>query len=304
MQGSKLQDREPDMERVLLRGADEHRLCGWVRGSGPVRVVFLHGIGDHARVWDAIALALPSDICSLCVDLRGHGDSSWSQHGEYARGDFGRDVEVVLQDLGPAPIALVGHSLGAWLALRYAALHGERLVALALLDVGLRVETSVAQRLREGLVREATSFASLESYLEHVRGRYWLAEPAALEAFARASVRHDDELGVMPKLDPAARSVLRDRDAFGDVWADLRRIACPTLVLRGAGSAVLSRQTAREMVDAHLPNGHLVEVPRAGHALLLDNPSETRRAVLDFLLPQLRSDAACVAEPQVQFDAS
>jgi pimeloyl-ACP methyl ester carboxylesterase len=67
------------------------------------------------------------------------------------------------------------------------------------------------------------------------------------------------------------------------LWDALGRVPCPTLVIRGAASDVLSAEIAERMADT-APRGSFVEVAGAGHSLMLDNPNGFRQAVTDFVL--------------------
>ena len=63
----------------------------------------------------------------------------------------------------------------------------------------------------------------------------------------------------------------------------LARISCPTLVLHGEHSPLLAGATVRRMVQEVLEDARAVEIPVAGHALMLDNPAAFRAALLAFL---------------------
>ena len=69
-------------------------------------------------------------------------------------------------------------------------------------------------------------------------------------------------------------------------WDALRRVPCPTLVVRGAASDVFSAETADRMVDEVLAQGRLAVVPRAGHSVMTDNPEGFRDAVAAFVLTE------------------
>jgi pimeloyl-ACP methyl ester carboxylesterase len=68
------------------------------------------------------------------------------------------------------------------------------------------------------------------------------------------------------------------------LWKALEKIPCPTLVVRGAASDVLSADTADRMVDEVLAQGRLVVVPQAGHSVMTDNPEGFAEAVTAFVL--------------------
>jgi pimeloyl-ACP methyl ester carboxylesterase len=69
-------------------------------------------------------------------------------------------------------------------------------------------------------------------------------------------------------------------------WAVLGRITCPTLVVRGAASDILSQDTADKMVDEVLADARLAVVPQAGHSVMTDNPEGFEEALSGFLLSE------------------
>ena len=97
-------------------------------------------------------------------------------------------------------------------------------------------------------------------------------------------------------MDPALRGgmVERDRDNLDPSdpmspeaqWKALAGIKCPTLVVRGAASDILSADTAEKMVDEVLADGRLAVVGRAGHSVMTDNPEGFEEAVSPFLLSE------------------
>src|SRR6201996_5837889 len=77
-------------------------------------VVFLHGGGQTRRSWGRAAAAVAErGWQAITVDLRGHGESDWSDDGDYRVTTFAHDVLEVLRALPPRPV-LVGASLGGF----------------------------------------------------------------------------------------------------------------------------------------------------------------------------------------------
>jgi pimeloyl-ACP methyl ester carboxylesterase len=69
-----------------------------------------------------------------------------------------------------------------------------------------------------------------------------------------------------------------------EMWTSLAKISCPTLVVRGAASDVLSAEIADRMVDEVLPQGKLAVIPQASHSVMTDNPEGFNHAVGTFVL--------------------
>lgn len=96
-------------------------------------VVFLHGMGLNAHSFDRTVLALGRP--ALSIDLAGHGRSDWRADANYRPDQLAEDVVIALDELAPAPVILVGHSLGALTAIAVAALRPNALRSLVLLDL-------------------------------------------------------------------------------------------------------------------------------------------------------------------------
>ena len=102
-------------------------------------------------------------------------------------------------------------------------------------------------------------------------GRFALKMDPALRGFGREQL-------------PPEEAAAREAELVQEQWQALERIPCPTLVVRGAASDVLSPETAERMVEEALPQGRLAVVARAGHSVMTDNPDGFREAVADFAL--------------------
>ena len=112
---------------------------------------------------------------------------------------------------------------------------------------------------------------------------------------ARHGLRRREDGSYALKMDPVLRGAMgftqspeeaeqREREWTAAQWEALARIDCPTLVVRGAASDILSPEIADRMVDEVLKQGTLVVVPQAGHSVMTDNPEGFRVAVTSFVL--------------------
>jgi pimeloyl-ACP methyl ester carboxylesterase len=151
-------------------------------------------------------------------------------------------------------------------------------------DIGPEIHLPGMERIRQMMSGAPERIESEEQAVEFVRR----ANPRMAEEGLRDRVRH----GLRPlagggfewKYDKVLRDMMRQggrRDTI-DLWEPLRRITAPTLLVRGAESDVLSADIAKRMIDA-LPDGRLVEIPRAGHTVPADEPEAFARAVRAFL---------------------
>jgi pimeloyl-ACP methyl ester carboxylesterase len=286
---------QPRSRRVPgAEGLDLH-LLEWSEAG--VALLCLHGFGNDAHIWDDFAPAVAPYYRTLALDHRGHGDSAWDPGRRYDHDTMVEDVERALDALGIERLVLVGHSLGGRIAALFAGRHPERMAGLVLVDIGPELDPRGVLRIRTEVEssREPV-FASVEEYGRLLSLHYPAARPHALLRMARHGVRQREDGRFVLKMDPALRgagfagppeeAAERERQMTQAQWDALRRVPCPTLVVRGAASDVFSAETAERMVDEALAKGRLAVVPRAGHSVMTDNPDGFRDAVAAFVLTE------------------
>ena len=128
-------------------------------GDGPPELVLLHGGAQNAHTWDTVALALDRPL--LSPDLPGHGHSDWRDDRDYWPVRSAEAVAEAMRALLPAPVPVVGMSLGGLTAIRLAATAPELVTSLVVVDVtpgvtigeigthrGLRAGTGELRELR------------------------------------------------------------------------------------------------------------------------------------------------------------
>jgi esterase len=280
---------QPTDGTVVVNGVRLHYL-DWGNPERPA-LVLLHGGGLTAHTWDLAALLLRDRYHILALDQRGHGDSDWSADGTYSWEAHTRDITGFVDAVVPEPFALVGMSMGGINAIRYTARHPNRVRALVIVDVG--PETLAEGRAELARFRQETQ--------EEAESPDWFLEramrfnPTRPPAHLRYSLYHalkqvpsgkwtwkqDRRRAAEPEDDEAEAEAARQAQAES-LWRDVRGISCPTLVLRGARSTILSRDGA-ERLAAALPRGELQEIPNAGHTVQGDNPAAFAAAVEGFL---------------------
>jgi pimeloyl-ACP methyl ester carboxylesterase len=282
---------QPTSRRIDGDGGLSLHLLEW--SSEGVPLLLLHGYGNEAHIWDDFAPVVCPHYRTLALDHRGHGDSAWDPEGRYDHDTLVRDVEAVTAALGIERMVLVAHSLGGRVATLFAGRHPERMAGLVLVDIGPELDARGTTRIRMEIEsNREPSFASIEEYARLLSLNYPAAQPQALMRMARHGVRKLENGRYAPRLDPALRGVTRgqpartssEEDLTRAQWESLARIPCPTLVVRGAASDVLSADVAERMALEVLPKGSLAVVPRAGHSVMTDNPDGFRDAVTAFVL--------------------
>ena len=233
-------------------------------------LILLHGGGANASWWRPMLPSLSARHRLWALDFRGHGDSD---HPETLQvGAFHRDVESLVGHLGLERYALVGHSLGAHVALDHAARHPE-VTALVAIEPSRGAQKTDRRRARLALAARRT-YRTREDAI--ARYRFLPGAPLADEALRRHI---------------AERSIRREPDGrygfkFDPRWfrlpaappAPREDVRCPVLVVRGGQSGLLTAEGARELV-AELPRASLLEVPEAGHNVHLERPEPVARAI-------------------------
>lgn len=270
----------------------------WGSG-GPPQMLLLHGFGDNSLVWHYFASTLATSCCSLALDLRGHGYSEWDPGGKYALSDFVTDAVNVLDDLCPKPVVLVGHSLGAQIAMRVAAARRERIRALVLVDVAVRPNELSGGYVRRKFRERQRTYDSASHYVSVLREQLPLAREPLLNVLAEGALRATEAGKCEERCDPMLVNMEESIDTEA-ILAILKQIGRPILFVRGAGSAVLSRSAALELLTT-LPQSRMSVVATAGHAVMLDNPegfcTALRSYVLRFSSGPLWEAAASISHP-------
>jgi pimeloyl-ACP methyl ester carboxylesterase len=266
---------------VVLRGLRIHYL-EWTNDRG-APVVLLHGGGLSAHTWDAVATALADRHHCYALDLRGHGDSEWSPTLEYSIAAHAEDLEAFVDNIGLDRFIVVGHSLGAFTALQYAAAHSDRLAGLVVVDATPFVKDGdEVDRLRTFML-EQTEFTSVDDAVEYTLRFQPQRDRTELHHSLRRSLRQHHDGHLVWKHDRRrvdARyfaSVIEDARSLLDVVGQIR---CPTLVIRGSDGCPAEDA---DRFAALLFDGQSVTVDGAGHKVHRDNYAGFMSALNPFL---------------------
>ena len=240
-------------------------------------LVLLHGGGANAHWWDHLAPDLARTFHVVALDFRGHGASD---HPDTLRvGAFSDDLDALLERIGAPDAILVGHSMGGHIAIERAA-RAERTCALALIDIAWGTPPRARRVMRRVLARRRRTYATRAeavqrfAFVPPVLG----ASAALRKSIAEHSVREESDGRFGYRFDPRWFT-LPSRPA-----PPLAEVRCPTLIVRGKESPVLTPDGARALVE-ELPEARLVEIDGAGHHAHLDRPEEVSSALNDFLAP-------------------
>jgi len=259
--------------RVSVNGLELHYLDWGNAGAAPV--VCVHGYTSSAEPFNGLARHFHDRFHIVAPDVRGHGESAWSPDGAYQYRDQVSDLAGLVDQLGLTRFVLIGTSMGGIIAMAYAEAHAERLLGLVINDIGPDVEGG-SQRITRMVGARPEEFATLEDAMAYRR------EISPVTASRPIGDQRELALGVLRqrpdgrwvwKMDPAyiQQRVQHGAPPRPALWPVLRSLPCPTVVVWGTESDVLSGAQAARMVGA-LPRGELVTVPGVAHAPTLLEP--------------------------------
>jgi len=271
----------PD-ENTVNVGHLRFRYLDWGNDGLPP-LLFLHGGALTAHTWDLCCLALRDAFHCIALDQRGHGDTDWAPDADYSIAAQREDVSGFVDELGLDRFALVGMSMGAINALAFAIHYPQRLSHLVLIDAGPEVRRPGSRR-----VRDFVNGSAKPETLEEIIARALTFNPRRDPTILRRSLMHN-----LRQQSDGTWSWKYDRRRFqqmGETHAVERRrlaeglakVACPTLVVRGAESDVFHDEDA-ERLAKQLPNGRWLKIPGAGHTVQGDNPKDLAAALRAFL---------------------
>ena len=284
---------EPRLHHVqCLDSRGLHRMAYWAWGAAdnPRVLVCAHGLSRQGRDFDTLARALSREYRVICPDVVGRGRSDWlADPSGYTIPHYVADMVTLLARLDAATVDWVGTSMGGLIGLGLASLPGSPLRRLVLNDVGPLIEPVALARIGAYLGQPA-HWASLDEAADALWAISTSFGPHTREQWldlTRPQLKPDGD-GFKPHYDPAialaVRAITPEIAAAGTaaLWQSYDRVACPTLLLRGADSDLLSPATAQAMTQRG-PRARLHEFPGVGHAPMLVQPPQWQ-VVREFLL--------------------
>lgn len=261
----------PKDESVRVEGINLHYL-DWGNHDKPA-MLLVHGMTGNCRDWDGFARELQADYHIIALDQPGHGDSDWSKDGAYRTRHYLATIEGFVDKLALGRFLYIGHSMGAHNGIAYAARHSDRVEKLALVDFGPAREFP-----SQSWAPPPADFGSLEEVFQWLKQGRDTTPKETLREKARWRTKQLPNGRYAFKHDV----VVSESWDCEDLWAELPKVVCPTLMMRGGESTSITTEFSKK-VALTLPKGQFVEIPGAGHSIMLDKPAEFTAAVRSFL---------------------
>jgi pimeloyl-ACP methyl ester carboxylesterase len=264
--------------------------------AGAQPMVLVHGGRDHCRNWDWVAQELRADWHVIAPDLRGHGDSEWSQDGTYMMAGYVYDLAQLIHQQKLAPVTLIAHSLGGNIALRYAGLYPENVARLVTIEGLGPSPKMLAKRFAQGFPdrmrawieeqrglsgRLPRRYASIEDALKRMQEENKHLSPAQARHLTQHGVNQNEDGTYSWKFDNYVRSWPPYDMAVADVEGLWARITCPTLLIYGKES--WASNPAEDGRARHFRNAEIVTFDGAGHWVHHDKLAEFMALVRRFL---------------------
>jgi 3-oxoadipate enol-lactonase len=250
------------MEKVNVNGI---QLAYDRRGDGPP-LVLLHGFPLDHHLWDEVVPLLDSTFDVITPDLRGFGEST-TIDSQYSMDDYAADIAGLLDQLQIQKTAIVGHSMGGYVALAFARLYPDRVSGLGL--VSSQVLADAPER-KEGRYKSAADVSAngIGSVVEAMAPKFTSDEK--LQADARASMERQPPAAYVGALQAMAERA--------DSSSLLSSFHFPVVVIHGDADSLIPIDRARE-VKAALPQTLLVEIRDAGHVPMMEAKEKTAEAL-------------------------
>ena len=252
-------------------------------------VIFLHGGGQTRHSWgDSSKIIAQNGYCAIALDARGHGDSSWSESGNYHIEDLGNDLKEVIKIIGKKP-AIVGASMGGLTCL-IAEGESEKSIssAIILVDIAPKAEQKGIERIFAFMSSNKHGFASIEEAAESVsaylpnrtkpKDHSRLEKNLRLRADGRYYWHWDMKMLELWKRITPDQQIKNDTR----MYEAAKNLKVPTMIVRGGMSDVVSEKVMAEFLD-EVPHVRSVNVSDAGHMVAGDSNHAFTNAVLEFL---------------------
>jgi len=246
----------------------------WGDPRNPNVLVCVHGVTRVGDDFDVLARALADTYRVVCPDVVGRGRSGRllvPQH--YQLPQYVSDMVTLLARLDGETVDWFGTSMGGLIGMGIAAMPGNPLRKMVINDIGPVLDPAALARIGEYIGQPVTfsTFDDAAAYIRSISTTFgvhtdeeWkkMAADVLCQNEAGQWVRHYDLALAVPFKEATPKSV---HQAEALLWQAYDAITCPTLLVRGEMSDLLSREVAQSMTQRG-PRATLVEIAGVGHA--------------------------------------
>ncbi len=249
-----------------------HRIAylEWGEPDNPQVLVCVHGLTRCARDFNNLARALSDRYRVVCPDVAGRGDSDWlADPMLYANPQYVADMVTLIARLDVEQVHWVGTSMGGLIGMALASQKDSPVTKLVLNDAGPVIGKAALERIATyvGKWPPLPTVQAAEQLVRAVAAPFGPHTDEEWRFLTEVVVRKNADGSYRFHYDPKIAERFRKDIPEGDleVWPVWDAVRCPTLVIRGAQSDLLSKETAEQMTRRG-PKAKLVELPGIGHA--------------------------------------
>lgn len=259
----------------------------WGEADNPRVLVCVHGLTRNCRDFDYLARALSAHYRVVCPDVVGRGRSNWLRVKEhYQLQQYVADMVTLIARLNTDEVHWVGTSMGGMIGMALAAQESTPVTRLVLNDVGPVISAAAIRRIGEyvGVMPQFASFEEAVQYVRLVSAPFGRLSDAQWRHLTEHVTRRKADGGWELVYDPGIAVPFRKDISDDDIslWPLYDAIRCPTLVVRGANSDLLTHETCLEM-GRRGPKATVAEIPGVGHAPMFLDEAQVA-IVKEFLL--------------------
>lgn len=285
---------QPQIKSVqCLSPAGLHKMVYKEWGDPKNRKVLLcvHGVTRISDDFDNIASELCGEYRVVCPDIVGRGRSDWLRDPQYyGIGQYVKDIVTLLARINAETVDWIGTSMGGLIAMELAPLPGNPIRKLVLNDIGPSLDPTSLVNIGNYIGQELRfpTFDDAETYIRAISVPFGPHSDAEWHKLASSVLRQLDDGQWTRHYDLALAEPFKQayfynvEESEAALWRYYDAIQCPTLLLRGAQSGLLTLETAKAMTERG-PRASLVEFKGVGHAPTLMHDDQIS-VVKDFLL--------------------
>jgi pimeloyl-ACP methyl ester carboxylesterase len=253
-------------------------------GTGEPRIVFLHGGAQNAHTWDTVVLALGEPV--VCLDLPGHGHSSWWPDHDYAPEPNARKVAAAIEQLAPDAEMVVGMSLGGLTSIVLAATRPDLVRKLLIVDVTPGVNAAKGKAIAD-FVNGPQTFPSFTEIFDRTVEHNPTRTAASLRRGILHNARQLEDGSWQWRYDRTHRGEMAqepegDEPRWKGMWDNVSALSMPIVLTRGSVSPVVDDEDVAEFLRRQ-PTARYELFEGAGHSIQGDQPVELAASIRRFL---------------------
>ena len=261
-------------------------------GSGADTVVLVHGLAGNKLLWkDSLRAFAEAGFRVIAVDLPGHGQSSHLIPSNYSLEIYVEFLNSLIQNLDIKKVNLIGHSMGAQIAVHLAVKHPKQVSNLILCSpAGFEVFNTVQSlSLRTFIIPTFLRYLNKHSLRSFIEDNFhqWSDEYAWITRYYEQQLEQKKRHQLMQVFGDSVAAMLNE-----PVHHLLKKISQPTLVVAGEEDRYIPNRLFKRINTAaimqngaeKIQNSRLIMIPKAGHLVNMEYPALFNQAVVDFIV--------------------